>query len=327
MILLEGKKASTMYLTFVKVLFFSLIFLQPNSHSRDTSGHLSGELHQSLLSHTFQVSLDGSIDWLTRVGLSTGVSLASGKPPRPAETLFTSSDVVSTLTADNFTSIHGRTHAHLVLFYAIWCGHCKAFAPNYRSLALDVTPWKQVIQMASVNCADPYNTNLCREQGVMAYPTLKFFPPFSPSNDRGVEFIIESTVVDSMRSTLLHALLQYIRSTSGTHSSNMHVGPTRSTLIYPGNSYPSTWPDLMPINATSLSELLYLLTIHRKTSPQLDTRPVILIIEPYNSDIGCEVNTSPSLSLSPLLILLPRNNFSCFSFSSQNDVLSDTRQP
>ena len=227
-----------------------------------------------------------------------GIKLAHARPPRPTATLFSPLDGVNSLNSDNFTSIYSRTCSFLVLFYATWCGHCKAFAPSYRSLAIDVVAWKPVIEVTAVNCADPYNTKLCREQGVMAYPTLKFFPPFSPSNDRGSEFIIAATTIESMRSTLIHAIMEYIRSTLPPPTTATSTSTT-TTSGYPGHSHPSHWPDLLPVNASTLSELIYRVTFHRKISPQPDHRPIVLIIEPFNSDVGCEVSCPFSLFTSP----------------------------
>ncbi|KAF9192471.1 protein disulfide-isomerase precursor [Haplosporangium sp. Z 767] len=80
------------------------------------------------------------------------------------------SDVLD-LTAKNFSdSIKGEKLV-LVEFFAPWCGHCKALAPEYEIAA---TQLKEAgIPIAKVDCT--VETELCQEHGIQGYPTLKVF--------------------------------------------------------------------------------------------------------------------------------------------------------
>jgi protein disulfide-isomerase-like protein len=59
-----------------------------------------------------------------------------------------------------------------VKFYAPWCGHCKSLAPDWDALAVKYAASPSLV-IGSVNCDADENKNLCQENGVSGYPTLK----------------------------------------------------------------------------------------------------------------------------------------------------------
>ncbi|KAG0371310.1 protein disulfide-isomerase precursor [Gamsiella multidivaricata] len=80
------------------------------------------------------------------------------------------SDVLE-LGIKNFSEKVNPEKLILVEFFAPWCGHCKALAPEYEIAA---TQLKEVgIPIAKVDCT--VETDLCQEHGVQGYPTLKVF--------------------------------------------------------------------------------------------------------------------------------------------------------
>lgn len=70
-----------------------------------------------------------------------------------------------------------------VKFYAPWCGHCKAMAPAYEEAAGRLKAHQPPVILADVDCTA--HGQLCQEQGVKGYPTLKIFRKGSASDYGG----------------------------------------------------------------------------------------------------------------------------------------------
>lgn len=64
---------------------------------------------------------------------------------------------------------------HFVLFYAPWCGHCKRTMPAYEELSekYNEKEGMEKVAIAMVDCTE--HTEVCSEQGVNGYPTIKYF--------------------------------------------------------------------------------------------------------------------------------------------------------
>ena len=90
----------------------------------------------------------------------TGIfSLAEGKSPE--------------LNPKSFDELVHSKNA-FIKFYAPWCGHCKALAPDWDQLA-DMYASSPSVVIASVDCTTDDNDELCHQYGVQGYPTLKYF--------------------------------------------------------------------------------------------------------------------------------------------------------
>jgi len=79
---------------------------------------------------------------------------------------------VVTLTAANFDDFVAKTPLSLIEFYAPWCGHCKALAPEYDAAAKELEG-NESGKLAKVDCTT--ERDLCGKYDVSGFPTVKLF--------------------------------------------------------------------------------------------------------------------------------------------------------
>merc|ERR1712064_271852 len=90
-----------------------------------------------------------------------------------AQAEITKEEGVLVLTEGNFQeAVDGNEHI-LVEFYAPWCGHCKALAPEYAKAAGLLTEKGSSIMLGKVDATE--QKKIAETHEVRGYPTLKFF--------------------------------------------------------------------------------------------------------------------------------------------------------
>lgn len=80
---------------------------------------------------------------------------------------------VLTLDHSNFTDVVSKHSFIVVEFYAPWCGHCKALAPEYEKAASTLSSHDPPIVLAKVDANEEANRDLATEFKIQGFPTIK----------------------------------------------------------------------------------------------------------------------------------------------------------
>ncbi|XP_013184933.1 sulfhydryl oxidase 1 isoform X2 [Amyelois transitella] len=123
--------------------------------------------------------------------------------------LYSKLDNVVILTQRNFErKVYGQKHATIVQFYNSFCGHCRAFAPKFKSMAIDFAPWKNIIVLAVMDCSVEENNEVCRQFEVMAYPSLRYLHEhYTKANDNVGDRIVMTDTAEKLKDQIITKML------------------------------------------------------------------------------------------------------------------------
>ncbi|KAH6765498.1 PDI-like 1-2 [Perilla frutescens var. hirtella] len=80
---------------------------------------------------------------------------------------------VLTLDHSNFSDVVSKSSFIVVEFYAPWCGHCKALAPEYEKAASILSSHDPAIVLAKVDANEEVNRDLASQFQIQGFPTIK----------------------------------------------------------------------------------------------------------------------------------------------------------
>jgi len=95
----------------------------------------------------------------------------------------TAEGAVTSLNLENYDELTAGK-VIFVKFFAPWCGHCKAMAASWETLAEEWAGNDSAL-IAEVDCADDEAADLCEIEGVEGYPTVKYGDPAMLENYDG----------------------------------------------------------------------------------------------------------------------------------------------
>jgi len=91
-----------------------------------------------------------------------------------------------------------------VNFFAAWCIHCQRLAPTWEAFAQQMLHSGMDVAIYRVDCVN--HEELCREQNIMGYPTLRMFTSGLPLKD------------DYHGHRTVDALMEYVEAETGQHA-------------------------------------------------------------------------------------------------------------
>ncbi|ODM91354.1 Protein disulfide-isomerase A5 [Orchesella cincta] len=93
-------------------------------------------------------------------------------PPPPEKSWAEEESAVAHLTEESFKPTLRKKKRALVMFYAPWCGHCKAAKPEFTAAAEELKDDPKIL-LGAVDCT--IHRTVCEAYDVKGYPTFKLF--------------------------------------------------------------------------------------------------------------------------------------------------------
>ncbi|KAL9118193.1 MAG: hypothetical protein Q9187_005264 [Circinaria calcarea] len=133
----------------------------PQGKSKDT---VVGELAKQEQVETTTATAAVTATTSSQVALQATSASKQKEPPNPIGTSIA-------LTQESFQKLVTTTQdPWFIKFYAPWCHHCQALAPNWQQMAREL---RGKLNVGEVNC--DAEARLCKDVRVKGYPTIHFF--------------------------------------------------------------------------------------------------------------------------------------------------------
>ncbi|OEL22835.1 Protein disulfide isomerase-like 1-4 [Dichanthelium oligosanthes] len=137
---------------------------------------------------------------------------------------------VVVLTAANFSSFLAASLHVMVEFYAPWCGHCQALAPDYAAAASHLAAHHTQGHVALAKVDATEDTDLAQKYDVQGFPTILFFIDGVPKDYNGAR--TKDAIVDWINKKL---------GPGGAHSDELAAASRLEDSV---NFYQTSSPDV-----------------------------------------------------------------------------------
>jgi len=131
----------------------------------------------------------------------------------PSKSLYEeNTDYVQILTQETFKETLERPEEAnqfwIVEFYASWCGHCVHFAPTIKEFAEEIKDWTKLVKLGVIDCGNSENGEICQENQVHGFPTMKYYLPNDRLYDQK-ENLIEARTIEALKQETLKLALEH----------------------------------------------------------------------------------------------------------------------
>lgn len=72
--------------------------------------------------------------------------------------------------------VFNKDYGSIIEFYSTFCGGCRRYSQTWKSFALDIKAWNDVVKVGAVDCSE--NDELCREYAIQYFPSIRYFSPY-----------------------------------------------------------------------------------------------------------------------------------------------------
>ncbi len=118
--------------------------------------------------------------------------------------------------------VFNKDYASIIEFYNSFCGACRRYSQTWKSFALDINAWKDIVKVAAVDCSE--NDDLCREYEIQYFPSIRYFSPYLKDDPEEKQLGIQSTAREI--SVMKALVVNYLQNET---------------------NIPRHWPDLSPL--------------------------------------------------------------------------------
>lgn len=87
--------------------------------------------------------------------------------------------------------VFNKDYASIIEFYNSFCGACRRYSQTWKSFALDINTWNDIVKVGAVDCSE--NDELCRDYDIQYFPSIRYFSPYLKDDPEEKQLGIQST--------------------------------------------------------------------------------------------------------------------------------------